>query len=70
MAKNKTQSPEKRAALNIHHGNRSLESCLVSHKAFQINNKHLAKGEHAQVCELRPRPQSRQPIVLSLFSSL
>lgn len=43
------------------------ESCLVSHKTFKINNKRLAKGEHAQVCKLRPSPQSRQPIALSLF---
>lgn len=43
------------------------ESCLVSHKAFKINNKRLAKGKHAQVSKLRPRPQSRQPIALSLF---
>lgn len=42
--------------------------CLSrSHKAFQINNKRLAKRKHAQVWRLRPGPQSRQPIVLSLF---
>lgn len=46
------------------------ESCLVSHKAFQINNKRLARQKHARVCRLRPGPQSRQPIVLSLFFSL
>lgn len=42
-------------------------SCILSHKAFKINNKHLAKGKHAQVYKLRPSPQSRQPIALSLF---
>lgn len=42
------------------------ESSLVSNRAVQIN-KRLAKGKHAQVCKLSPSPQSRQPILLSLF---
>lgn len=41
--------------------------CLVSPKAFKINNKRLAKAEHAQVCRLCPSPQSRQPIALFLL---
>lgn len=42
------------------------ESSLVSNRAVQMN-KGLAKGKHAQVCKLSPSPQSRQPILLSLF---